>query len=83
MQSIKDGGQDLTYLIGRKFTLGSQKPSENQNKRALEDLLQELETEASLQEQKNTKVNNGFDTDEEEVDHLKWLDSEDDESIFG
>ena len=83
MQSINENEQNLTYLIKRNFTLGSQKPSENQNKKALEDLLQELETEASVQEQKNAKVNNGFDTDEEEVDHLKWLDSEDDESIFG
>ena len=83
MQSINENEQNLTCLIKRNFTLGSQKPSENQNKKALEDLLQELETEASVQEQKNAKVNNGFDTDEEEVDNLKWLDSEDDESIFG
>ena len=83
MQSIRDNEQNLTYLIKRNFTLGSQKVNENQNKKALEDLLEELETEVSVQEQKNAKVNNGFDTDEEEVDHLKWLDSEDDESIFG
>ena len=83
MQSIKDNEQNLTYLIKRNFTLGSQKVNENQNKKALEDLLEELETEVSVQEQKNAKVNDGFDTDEEEVDHLKWLDSEDDESIFG
>ena len=83
MQSIKDNEQNLTYLIKRNFTLGSQKVNENQNKKALEDLLEELETEASVQEQKNARVNDGFDTDEEEVDHLKWLDSEDDESIFG